>query len=118
MSKCNDCIHKSICKFMLVFQQKEEQLRNELIHNSEDGCWKVEITCKYFEDKSIALTLMPFREGNVPIIHTSTHNECANCWVTKRLQDGTPYIGDLPCQWCPYSPYKLTCSLGTTSINE
>ena len=56
---------------MLVFQQKEEQLRNEFIHNSEDGCWKVEITCKYFKDKSIALT--SFREGNVPI-HTSTHN--------------------------------------------
>ena len=22
----------------------------------------------------------------------------------------TPYVGDSPCQWCPKSPYKVTCA--------
>ena len=25
----------------------------------------------------------------------------------------TPYIGDIPCQWCQKNPYKITCALNS-----
>ena len=36
-------------------------------------------------------------------------DSCDNCpYNPKYLK--TPYIGDIPCQWCQKSPYKVTCT--------
>ena len=35
--------------------------------------------------------------------------ECEGCPNNPKYLK-TPYIGDIPCQWCQKSPYKVTCT--------
>lgn len=42
-----------------------------------------------------------------------SNNPCANCDYTKKLATGQIYVGDSPCTWCQYNPFRITC----TSVN-
>ena len=37
-------------------------------------------------------------------------DSCEPCSFKKLLESGKPYIGDIPCEWCPHYKYKLTCA--------
>lgn len=36
-------------------------------------------------------------------------NECEGCPTYKKLCSPNGYVGDLPCQWCSRSPWRVTC---------
>ena len=40
-------------------------------------------------------------------------NSCEGCPTYKQICSPTGYIGDLPCQWCNKSPWKVTCDTTT-----
>lgn len=39
----------------------------------------------------------------------NNENGCEGCPNNPKYLK-TPYIGDSPCQWCPKSPWKVTCT--------
>lgn len=53
---------------------------------------------------------------NIPEITTTGTNPCEYCFSNPKYKNDGIYVGDLPCQWCPHSPYRITCS-STNSTN-
>ena len=53
--------------------------------------------------------------GKIPELHfvEPTKDVCKSCWWNERLS--IDYVGDVPCQWCPNNPYKITCNTVTTA---
>ena len=37
-------------------------------------------------------------------------SSCEYCSVYRMLKTDQMYIGDVPCQWCNKSPYRVTCT--------
>lgn len=62
------------------------------------------------------VTYTPINVPEIKPIGTGT-NPCDYCYPNPKYRDNGIYIGDSPCQWCPHSPYKVTCETDT-NINE
>ena len=42
-------------------------------------------------------------------------SSCEGCPTYEMLKNlKSPYVGDLPCQWCTKNAYKFICSFGTS----
>lgn len=47
------------------------------------------------------------------------NNHCEGCETYELLKNTiTPYIGDLPCQWCNRNSYRFVCGLATPNPCE
>ena len=44
------------------------------------------------------------------IDNVQSNNTCANCDFAKRLITDQVYVGDIPCTWCQYNPFRVTCT--------
>lgn len=38
------------------------------------------------------------------------NNPCGTCSYYQRLKAGEIYVGDTPCTWCQYNPFRVTCT--------
>ena len=47
----------------------------------------------------------------------SYKNDCEWCPTYKQLCSPATYVGDLPCQWCTKSPWKVTCDAATCTTS-
>ncbi len=39
-----------------------------------------------------------------------SNNPCGTCSYYQRLKAGEIYVGDTPCTWCQYNPFRVTCT--------
>lgn len=39
-----------------------------------------------------------------------SNNPCGTCSYYQRLKAGEIYVGDAPCTWCQYNPFRITCT--------
>lgn len=45
------------------------------------------------------------------------NNPCGTCSYYQRLKAGEIYVGDTPCTWCQYNPFKVTYTNVYTATN-
>ena len=46
-----------------------------------------------------------------------SNNPCGTCNYYQRLKAGEIYVGDAPCTWCQYNPFRVTCTNVYTATN-
>lgn len=52
---------------------------------------------------------------SIKTVYKST-DPCEGCPTKELLQTGSPYVGDLPCQWCSKNPLRFQCIDGATNV--
>lgn len=66
-------------------------------------------------------TIQPSSPFIAPLIKAKDNNQfdnpCRTCSYYQRLKAGEIYVGDTPCTWCQYNPYRVTCNTVNTSTN-
>lgn len=91
----------------------------ELNKEAEDTLRLIEKLKKEIEQlkyKNKQITYIPI---NIPEITTNGTNPCEYCYSNPKYRTKGIYVGDSPCQWCPHSPYKVTCSsINSTNTKE
>lgn len=84
MTKCNECIHKLVCKFTEEYQEVEKKF----LETKEEKFYKTDLKCKYFE------ACNNYWPKEINLCKTEKHSICDDCWLTKKLEDGGIYVGD------------------------
>lgn len=54
---------------------------------------------------------------SIPTDNMRSNNSCANCNYIKKLMTDHVYVGDTPCTWCQYNPFRITCTTANTATN-
>ncbi len=62
-------------------------------------------------------TIKPPTPFIAPQIKATDNNPCANCNYIKKIVADHLYVGDVPCTWCEYNPFKVTCTNVYTATN-
>jgi len=109
-TNCNLCAHGLLCKYKEIYESLIKSCRIEIdgkeIENPESFIEILE--CKYYTDSPIQKILGDLYPG--PLYpDNSSKDPCENCPSRPVLNGGYIYTGDSVCQWCPNSPYRVTC---------
>lgn len=118
---CDSCLHKKVCKNVENAKTLAEVIKNTVADKNDKLNFTVEISCDdYFgqltgSGKDGETVKLDYPD---PIITPSPflkkHDPCEGCPTYEMLKNSiTPYVGDLPCQWCTKNSYKFTWGLAT-----
>lgn len=119
---CDSCLHKKVCKNVTDAKTLAEVIKNTVADKNDKLNFTVEISCDdYFgqlagsgkDGETIKVDLSKPLITPAPFV-TKTDDPCIGCPAYEMLKNSiTPYVGDLPCQWCNKNPYKFTWGLVT-----
>lgn len=107
---CQLCTHNSVCKLKENFDKFYKNVKNQIKDHSD---FEIEVRCKHYSSGISEIQPVPYNPPYNPLqpyVTWDSTGNCKDCWFTKRLTTGEPYVGDSPCQWCSNSPYKVTCT--------
>ena len=123
---CDTCLHKKVCKNVENAKNINELTKEIIINKNDKLNFTIKIICDDYcsistADKNNSRLDVP--TPNINPFHNDKldmyNNPCEGCPTYELLKNTiTPYIGDLPCQWCNRNSYKLVCGLATPNPCE
>ncbi|MBO7732599.1 MAG: hypothetical protein J6S67_08600 [Methanobrevibacter sp.] len=110
---CYGCTHKSICKFEEDFKKFSDDTELLKITETVPENFEISINCKFYKPWYEPLSPITVTSESPPVktVISDKTNPCDECFSNPKWYSvGYDQTGDTPCQWCPNSPFRVTCN--------